>query len=119
MTKVIGFVKPYGLTIRKKIGNPGDEELYPYAGIYQMRKCKILASNTGAGWRYKKIPIKMKFYAPTGLPSQNQLNCRDKFRLAVEAWQALTLEEREVYNGRVARLPIYGYNLFLREYLKS
>jgi hypothetical protein len=44
---------------------------------------------------------------------------RNKFGDAVRAWQALTSEEKQVYNLRTIGKSLSGYNLFLREYLFS
>ena len=41
---------------------------------------------------------------------------RDFFKEAVEAWNALSEEEKEEYNTRAKNLDITGYNLFISEY---
>lgn len=44
---------------------------------------------------------------------------RQKFALAVKAYQGLTKEERKAYYKRAIGKRLSGYNLFLREYLRS
>lgn len=43
------------------------------------------------------------------------------FAAAVAAWQALTLEDKMTWNRKCARMELHmtGYNLFLRNYLKT
>lgn len=54
---------------------------------------------------------------PQTVPQQAQ---RNRLTVAVVAWQALTLEEKDVYNKRGVRgYQLSGYNLFLREHIKK
>ena len=41
---------------------------------------------------------------------------REFFKEAVEAWNALSEEEKEEYNERAKPLALTGYNLFISEY---
>lgn len=119
MTKILELKLPTRIAVRGKLGkmaiyggiNYGwidygsqDDEV----GIYQMRRVK-------EGLR----PVKMIFYHPTYRTNAALLANRTKFADAVAAWQALTAEQKKAYNGRVRRLRMSGYNLFLKEYLLS
>ena len=48
--------------------------------------------------------------------TQAQLDHRAFFLEAIAAWNALTTEEKAVYNLRATRLNMTGYNLFIKEY---
>lgn len=130
MVKILGIQKPYCVRLRRKFGWPVDSEscavfgvgvfgkaFYgnpegaaadPSFGIYQQRKCKE-----------GKISIRMKFYAPPYTRTEGQDVCRVNFADAVSAWQALTTEQKGVYNNRAKYKNYSGYNLYLREYLLS
>jgi len=53
---------------------------------------------------------------PRTVPQQAN---RAKLGPAVSAWQALTNEQKEVYNKRAIGKRFFGYQLFLKEYLLS
>jgi len=130
MTKVIGIRMPYGIELRKGFGRPVYEDdggIYgstsygrgifafgeavpesPYHGIYQMRRCKE-----------GRIPVQMKFYRPTNPRTEIQQANRTKMANAVLAWQALTPEQKEVYNKLAQGKQLHGYNLFLKNHLLS
>jgi hypothetical protein len=77
-------------------------------GIYQQRMT-----------RKGKRTIKMKMYAPTNPQTVLQQTNRQKFADAVIAWQALTNEEKNVYNQLKYPDQMSGYNKFISQYLKS
>ena len=79
-----------------------------YEGIYQTRHYK--------GGKYT---VQEKFYSPTETLARTSDPNRITFRNAVLAWQALTLEEKKVYNIKSYGKNMSGYNLFLHEYLIS
>lgn len=130
MTKIIGAVFPYCVSIRKKLGSPdliagdcffgttvcgvGEYGLDNYGqfsdkfGIYQMRKCKE-----------GKIPIRMKFYRPSEPATPAQVANWTKMSVAVSAWQSLTTEQKNAYNIEAKPYMLSGYNYFLRKYLLS
>ena len=56
---------------------------------------------------------------PTNKQTEPQQTNRAKMAAAVLAWQNLTDEQKRVYNERVERLNMSGYNLFIRDYLSS
>jgi hypothetical protein len=72
---------------------------------------KTLVASNYHGKPYVSITHK-----PGGLPSENQRAVRDRFSLAKNAWNALTDNEKEVYNERARYEPFTGYNLFIKEY---
>lgn len=75
-------------------------------GIYQTRP-------TPAG----RVQVLMPFYRPTNPRTTTQQDNRAKMTAAVAEWQGLSDSTKELYNNRAAKLPMHGYNLFLREYL--
>lgn len=77
-------------------------------GIYQMRKCKE-----------GKIPIRINLYNYVITHTEAQQTNREKFADAVVAWQGLTSSEKLLYNERAKTTQMSGYNLFLKEYLRS
>lgn len=79
-----------------------------FVGIYQRQP-------TSKG----QIVRRLKLYAPTNPQTEAQQANRQKVADAVEAWQALTDEQKNQYNTRAKRRPFSGYNLFVKEYLKS
>lgn len=97
-----------GLWIRKKLLSPGAYDPFNIAGIYQLRTING-----------RKVNVREVFYTPTQTWSQAKQNAQDKFAAGVLAWQGLTDEQKEVYNERAERYRLPGYNLFLREYMKS
>jgi hypothetical protein len=130
MTKISGVKTPYSITVRRKIGRAGvpqspaqfgvalfgvtsfgslsycaDQSAF---GIYQMRMCQE-----------GKLPIRMKFYAPTETPARIANPRRAVFADAITAWQNLTQPEKLSYNVRARLMHMSGYNLFIKNYLRS
>lgn len=106
-------------TIKGKVGKSGGYGLLRYgiaahgyytkqAGIWQDRM-----THNG------KIPVKMRFYRPTNPASTPQEATRTKFAAGMAAWGALTGAERTAYTKRAKRRNMFGWGLFLRDYLKS
>jgi hypothetical protein len=79
-----------------------------YAGYYQMRP------RPGGA-----ILVKMRHYWPTYTNSPTQQNQRSTFRGGVQAWQALTLEQKAVYNNLKYPRYMSGFNRFMRKYMKE
>jgi len=52
-------------------------------------------------------------------PSENQAVIRYWVGRAVDAWQSMTGEEKEVYNGIAEHQKFTGYNYFVSEYVKE
>jgi len=59
------------------------------------------------------------FYITRNPRTANQQTNRNKFADAVAYWQGLTEEEKKVYNQRAIGKHMSGYNLCIREYMKS
>ena len=59
------------------------------------------------------------YYIPKNPRSEAQQAQRQKYANGVVAWQALTEEEKEIYNKRAKHKKYSGYHLFLKEYLLS
>ena len=105
------------MTARKRVGLPNRYGWIIYgwaqygvdddnAGVYQVRPTKT-----------KRVHVKMRFCWPINRQTEPQQLNRGKFALAVEAWQALSAEQKAVYNQRAVPLHFFGYHLFLREYM--
>ena len=78
------------------------------SGVYQRRR------NGG-----RVVTALIRHMIPKNPRTEGQQANRQKIADGVEAWQNLTSEQKEVYNVRTIGKKMSGYNLFLREYLKS
>jgi len=93
---------------RKKFGIRAGGTPGPNACIYQQRQC------IGG-----KKTIKMSYYTPTNPQTVPQQANRSKFSNAVAGWQALSENQKEVYNERAKYKQYSGYNLYIREFMYS
>ncbi len=59
------------------------------------------------------------FYITRNPRYESQQAWRGVFADAVAAWQALTSEQKSQYNKNAVGKGLSGYNLFLKEYLRS
>lgn len=104
---------------RQKIGRPngygraifgwskyGEKNLY--AGIYRVRH-----------YLGKLYQERMEFYPYVITHTDAQQPRRETFADAVSAWQALTTPQKNVYRQRAVGKHMFGYHLFLREYMLS
>lgn len=124
-TKEAGPIIPFCKMIKKKLGNDtgrfghfhlgvyeygSENELgLDFHGIYQMRACKE-----------GQVPVKMRFRVSNRKTiTSAYIASQNKFAGAIPAWRALTDEQRAVYNIRAKKKLMYGYNLFIREYMKT
>jgi hypothetical protein len=82
--------------------------IFVFSGIYRRRCTRGRGFTTRQRYYISKNPR----YAP------QQAN-RQKFGAAVAVWQALTSEQKSVYNKRAEKSNRCGYTLFLHEYLLS
>ena len=106
---------PLGFEVRKTIRNPAVD--ITKAVTFRVRRC-----NGAYGSVLKKKYQDKYNYTPamaavnTGTPAT-----KTKFAGGVASWQNdLTPDQKTAYNRRANKgLRISGYNLFLREYLKS
>lgn len=53
------------------------------------------------------------YHKPSGLPSSSQLLNRAKYRAALDAWLALSLEEKQIWNNNAFSLGLTGMNYFI------
>lgn len=80
-----------------------------WCGVYQMRRCL-----EGI------VPVKMRFQVTREeVATPLRVANWNKFKAAVAAWQALTPEQKAVYNERAKYLPKTGNNIFISEYMLS
>lgn len=119
MTVLVGTKNGTGVKIKKKIVASSAYGVRNYGafhygagadthGIYRVRH----------RWG-KTIQEKLPFYFPTNPQTGPQQANRQKMTDAVAAWQALTGEQKAVYNQDAIGKEMSGYNLFLSEHLLS
>lgn len=70
-------------------------------------------------WDGKSYITRDMFAVPKDPGDPVVLANRQKFKDGTIAWSVLTLAEKLVYNNNAIKLRLYGYNLFMREYLLS
>lgn len=97
-----------GFGVSGKLGKNWTSDPLNVRGIYQMRMTKR-----------GKVPVKMKFYAPTNPMTEAQQANRQKFADAMSAWGELTTEQKNAYNVRARRRNMFGWGLFIREFYQS
>lgn len=68
--------------------------------------------------RYGK-QLMRPYVVPSNPDTPAQRTQRGAFREAVHAWQTLTIEQREEWNGKARRVRRSGYNFFISCYLGS
>jgi len=141
MAEIFGIEKLFSFTPRKKFGRfnglgtfflgvsvCGDTDIYfersplgrftlgsdiladaiLLSGIYR-------TDNVSGYTRYYREP----YYITRNPRSTNQQAWRGIFADAVAGWEALTPEQKAVYNQRAKYKKMAGRNLFIREYLLS
>jgi len=85
---------------------------YPYAhssfGIYRLSNC-----------REGKLSTKRHFYEYYTAATPARLIRRKKFAGAVPAWKLLTDGQKAWYNQRAVGRHMSGYNLFIKEFMKT
>ena len=102
---LFGWLYGCGLGICGDLVCGSDDEL---TGIYQTRH-----------WQGKPYNERMDYYWPHNLQSVAQQAGRTKFAAAITAWQALTENQKEVYNEKAIGKQMSGYNYFISYYLKN
>lgn len=80
----------------------------PDAGIYTVRSTKN-------GNRTVRRP----FYTNNPATDGGHTEAHAKFRAAILLWQGMTTEAKEIYKKRSVGRHMSGYNLFIREYMKT
>lgn len=107
------------IEIRGRLGRPnGFGELYfgwsdfgdwfEQAGIYQKRPSKN-----------GQYIVKMKHYWPAIVYHENQQIWRGVFADGVDAWKALTTEQKEVWKQKKYPRNMLGFHRFMHYYLKA
>jgi hypothetical protein len=110
---------PIGVRVKKKLGVPleyGDRwygkfqygYFTPLWGIYQMRK-----RERGS------IIVREKFYQPANQNQPAKVARQLIFAAAIAAWQGLTGEQKASYNLKAKGKHMFGYQVYLKEYLLS
>ena len=118
---IIPFVKTIQKRLNQDTGRFGlfDYGNYEYGaeneigrdldGVYQMRNCVE-----------GRIPVKMRFQKTREeTPTEARVAGWTKFAAAISAWQALTDEQKAVYNERAKGKSKTGNNIFISEYMLS
>lgn len=78
-------------------------------GVYQMRRCL-----DGI------IPVKMRFQETREeVATPARVANWNKYAAGIAAWQALTPEQKAVYNERANGKRLTGNNIFIKEYMLS
>lgn len=63
--------------------------------------------------------IRRKYFVPFDPKSPGQLHLRDIFKKAVQSWQSLSNQEKEIYEkSKPKHLIMSGYNFFIKQYMK-
>jgi hypothetical protein len=56
---------------------------------------------------------------PRNPRTAKQMNNRNRFTMAVKAWQDMSETDKDKYRYRARRKRCYGYNLFISEYMQE
>ena len=115
-SKTIGRYREFGCSMfgAVKFGQDpvyfefSDGEKIEISGIYQCRK-----SSKGS------VFVRERFYFPSNPKTESQLLTRSNLSNAVSSWQDLTEEAKNFYNNKARGFNMSGYNLYIREYIKS
>lgn len=119
-----------GMKIKKALGKPcmfgwivpgwtefGDDN--EFAGLYQQRRPRSYDGVAGA-WEFgKQKNFVQRFQWPTQPPSAARDAQQAKFKTALQMWQALTDEQKAVYNKIATRRSKRGYDYYMSITLKS
>jgi len=96
-----------GFNVRKQLGKEVIFRVQPGNGYYGTEK----------GKRYQH---KYKYFVPASINNPQSQWAREKFAQAVKNWQAMTEEQKKEYRLKAQhRGGMSGYNLYIREYMKS
>jgi len=106
----------------------GDSDIYfirKPLGICTLGNCELGDSILFSGFfrsrmfKYKRSYERLRYYIPKNPRYIPQQANRQKMADAVAAWQALTSEQKALYNKNAIGKRFSGYNLFIREHLLS
>jgi len=113
------------LDIRRKVFRDTGRFGTFYFGCYEfghinMKGLDFTGVYQGRAKNQSKRVIKTRFKRRYGgTPTPEKLVWEEKMRNAVQAWQNLTDEEKNVYNEEVKGQSRSGYNLFIKRHLLS
>jgi len=130
MTKLIRTKNtPFWIThsnaIRKKIGSDTGRFGLMHFGVYEFGAENEIGKDVTGVYQMRKCvegprPVKMRFQITREeTPTPARVANWNKFRDAMSAWQDLTDEQKSVYNNRAKLLLMFGFNLYIREYMLS
>lgn len=141
MVQIYGVEKLLSASVRKRFGkhrlfgtsqfghsNFGQEDIICFSDRYdpdgQLRTPKLAPINFSGIYKKKMDYGKPVYFRETYRITKNprtepQQANRAKISDAVDAWQALTTEQKDAYNKSSIGMHMSGYNLFMREYLLS
>lgn len=82
-------------------------------------RCMIIRGAINDEWIYKYYGKTQKqvicaYYTPSNPQTAFQQSNRGKFAAAILSWQSLSASERDAWHSQASRLPMSGYNLFIR-----
>ena len=106
-----------GALVYKKLGKYLGAETPVEYGIYQRYHRKKYSMYQTGHPKEKVLCRRLKFYTPTNPRTVLQQANRNKFANAMSAWQALTTEQKKVWNDKAQKLPMRGYNLFIKNFM--
>lgn len=108
-----------GMEIRGKQGAPSSYGTAGYGIFYYGSGAKFFGIYQVRTRYGKQVVVKTKYYFPINPKTPNQQICQTHFADAIAAWNALTPDEKNVYNEKTKYKHISGINLFIREHLLS
>ena len=124
------FEKIPAFVIRKRLGRPNKcgwaicgwsqcGDINEYSGVYQQRRNRQWNGMGGFIISQRQRNFIMKPAWPTQPASAARDAQQSKFITALQAWQALTNEQKSVYNTIASRRSRRGYVYFMSKTLKS
>ena len=122
--------KILGIKIRKRLGKPcmcghiipgwsemGDDN--EFSAQYAQRRPRKGNGLLAPPVYGPQKNFSMRPYWPSQPPSEARNSQQEKFRQAVHSWQALTSEQKNVYNKIAIKQGRRGYNYFISITIKS
>lgn len=114
--KCLGRYREFGCSMFGATGYGAEPVVFTFWDGQKIELSGVYQKRSSAG---KAITVRERFYFPRYPNTPAQLNTRQNIRNAVASWQELTEEQKIAYNERARGLNMSGYNLYIREYIKS
>lgn len=114
--KTFGKYREFGCSMFGATGYGAEPVVFTFWDGQKVELSGVYQKRSSAG---KAITVRERFYFPRYPNTPAQLNTRQNIRLAVASWRSLTENEKMPYNKRAEGLNMSGYNLYIREYIKS